>query len=208
MEEDQWVETGEGLQTCIFTMSMTFWVQQWRRRHATDDMMVVFYADDALVGFQHQQHARRLPADLQNRLPEFALETHPEKTRLIEFGRMAERDRTRGEGRLDTFDFLGLTDICYLRVQYGPQNLPTLATDSERLKAKLKDANECLGREVHLPIAKPGRWPGGMVRGYFACHAVPTNFKSLCDLRKYAVWHWLRAIRDGASAGARSGTYQ
>jgi len=148
-------------------------------------MIVVRYADDAIVGFQHQQDAQRFLADLQNRLREFALETHPEKTRLVEFGRRAERDRMRrGEGRPDTFDFLGLTHICGTKKD-GKTFQLWRRTQRKRLKAKLKDVKEGLGRRVHLPIAEQGRWLGGVVRGYFAYHAVPTNFKALCDFRKY-----------------------
>ena len=205
MEEDRWIETGEGtpqgatispmLANVYLHYVYDLWVQQWRRRHATGDMIVVRYADDAIVGFQHQQDAQRFLADLQNRLREFALETHPEKTRLIEFGRTAERDRARrGEGRPDTFDFLGLTHICGTKKD-GKTFQLWRRTQRKRLKAKLKDVKEGLGRRVHLPIAEQGRWLGGVVRGYFAYHAVPTNFKALCDFRKYVGWHWLRAIR-------------
>ena len=205
MEEDRWVETGEGTpQGAVISPTLAnvylhyvydLWVQQWRRRHATGDMIVVRYADDAIVGFQHQQDAQRFLTDLQDRLREFALETHPEKTRLIEFGRTAERDRARrGEGRPDTFDFLGLTHICGTKKD-GKTFQLWRRTQRKRLKAKLKDVKEGLRRRVHLPIAEQGRWLGGVVRGYFAYHAVPTNFKALCDFRKYVGWHWLRAVR-------------
>ncbi len=205
MEEDRWVETTEGTpQGAVVSPTLAnvylhhvydLWVQQWRQRHATGDMIVVRYADDTIVGFQHQQDAHRFQADLQDRLRQFARELHPEKTRLIEFGRTAERDRARrGEGRPMTFDFLGLTHICGTKKD-GQSFQLWRRTQRKRLKAKLRDVKEGLRWRAHLPIADQGRWLGIVVRGYFAYHAVPTNFKALCDFRKYAGWHWLRTVR-------------
>ena len=171
------------------------WARQWRTRHATGDIIIVRYADDAVVGFEHRQDAERFLDDLRERLRVFALELHPEKTRLIEFGRNAVRDRARrGEGKPDSFTFLGLTHICGTKKD-GTTFQLWRRTQRKRLRTKLKEIKEALRRRAHLPIAEQGRWLGTVVRGYFAYHAVPTNFQALCDFRKYTVWHWLRALR-------------
>jgi RNA-directed DNA polymerase len=205
LEDGRWIETTEGtpqgsvaspmLANVYLHYVYDLWAQQWRNRHATGDMIVVRYADDAIVGFQHQQDAERFLSDLRERLARFALDLHPEKTRLIEFGRTAARDRARrGEGRPETFDFLGLTHICGTKKD-GKTFQLWRRTQRNRLKAKLKDVKSALRRRAHRPIEEQGRWLRTVVQGYFAYHAVPTNFKALCDFRRYAVWHWFRALR-------------
>jgi len=177
------------------------WVQQWRVRHATGDMINVRYADDAVVGFQHRHDAERFLADLRERLRTFALELHPEKTRLIEFGRSVAQDcARRGEGKPDTFDFLGLTHICGTKKDGRIFQL-WRRTQRKRLRAKLKEVKASLRRRLHRPIKEQGKWLGSVVRGYFAYHAVPTNFKALCDFRRYAAWHWLRTLRRRSQRG-------
>ena len=120
MEGDQWIETTEGtpqgavasplLANVYLHYVYDLWVQQWRKRRATGDMIVVRYADDTIVGFQHRREAERFLGDLKDRLAQFALSLHPEKTRLIEFGAYAaERRQSRGEGKPETFDFLGFS---------------------------------------------------------------------------------------------------
>ncbi|MGB6449828.1 MAG: group II intron reverse transcriptase/maturase [Steroidobacteraceae bacterium] len=171
------------------------WVQQWRERHATGDMIVVRYCDDSIVGFQHRQDAERFLNDLRERLGKFALNLHPEKTRLIEFGRHAAEDRaSRGDGRPEAFDFLGLTHICGTKKD-GKTFQLWRRSQRKRFRVKLKDVKVALRRRSHLPLAEQGAWLATVVRGYFAYHAVPTNFKALCDFRRYAVWHWYRALR-------------
>lgn len=162
---------------------LDLWVQQWRKRHARGDVFIVRYADDFVMGFQHEADAVRFRADLQDRLERFGLEVHPDKTRLIEFGRYAARDRRRrGEGKPATFDFLGLTHMCgksragnYLLVRH---------TTKKRMRAKLKLIREDLLRRRHLPVPAQGRRIEAMVRGYFAYHAVPTNVGRLGSFRK------------------------
>ena len=128
------------------------WVQQWRVRHATGDMINVRYADDAVVGFQHRHDAERFLADLRERLRTFALELHPEKTRLIEFGRSVAQDcARRGEGKPDTFDFLGLTHICGTKKDGRIFQL-WRRTQRKRLRAKLKEVKASLRRRLHRPI--------------------------------------------------------
>ena len=170
------------------------WVQQWRQRHAQGALIVVRYADDTVVGFEHRPDAERFLADLHNRLAEFGLELHPDKTRLIEFGRNAVRDRaSRGEGKPETFDFLGFTHIC-TRARRGGFLLAR-HTRRDRKRARLQDIKEGLRRRWHQDVAEQGKWLGGVMRGYFAYHAIPTNSRALQAFRYHVVQLWRRALR-------------
>jgi group II intron reverse transcriptase/maturase len=170
------------------------WAAQWRRRHARGAMIVVRYADDTVVGFEHRSDAERFLAELRIRLAEFALELHPEKTRLIEFGRNAASDRTaRGDGKPETFDFLGFTHICTRRRRGG--FLLARHTRRDRKRAKLAEITEDLRRRWHQDVAEQGRWLAGVMRGYFAYHAVPTNNRALQAFRHHVVGLWRRALR-------------
>jgi group II intron reverse transcriptase/maturase len=136
------------------------WVEQWRRRHAQGAMIVVRYADDTVVGFEHRADAERFLAELRNRMAEFALELHPDKTRLIEFGRRAATARAaRGQGKPGTFDFLGFTHIC-TRARRGGFRL-TRHTRRDRKMAKLLEITGDLRRRWHQDVAEQGRWRGG-----------------------------------------------
>jgi group II intron reverse transcriptase/maturase len=169
------------------------WVQQWRQRHATGDMFVVRYADDTIVGFERQDDAERFLTELRQRMAEFALELHPEKTRLIEFGRRATADRAaRGMGKPETFNFLGFTHICG-RSRRG-SFLLLRHTRRDRRMAKLKHIKEELRRRWHLSIPEQGEWLGQVVRGFFAYHAVPTNTNALFSFRHYVGVLWRRAL--------------
>ncbi len=170
------------------------WVRQWRQRHARGAMIVVRYADDTVVGFEHRADAERFLAELRVRVGEFALELHPEKTRLIEFGRNAADDRAaRGEGKPETFDFLGFTHIC-TRTRRGRFMLAR-HTRRDRKRAKLLEITEDLRRRWHQDVAEQGRWLAGVVRGYFAYHAVPTNSRALAAFRHHVINLWQRALR-------------
>lgn len=170
------------------------WVRQWRQRHARGAMVVVRYADDTVVGFEHRADAERFLAELRVRVGEFALELHPEKTRLIEFGRNAADDRAaRGEGKPETFDFLGFTHIC-TRTRRGRFMLAR-HTRRDRKQAKLLEITEDLRRRWHQDVAEQGRWLAGVVRGYFAYHAVPTNSRALAAFRHHVLNLWRRALR-------------
>src|ERR1700746_3783888 len=128
------------------------WVEQWRTRHAKGDMIGVRYADDTIVGFQHRQDAERFQIDLKERLAKFALSLHTEKTRLLEFGRFAaERRAERGQGKPETFDFLGLTHYCTTRRDGAGFQLGA-RTQRKRMKAKLREVKETLRRLRHTPI--------------------------------------------------------
>jgi RNA-directed DNA polymerase len=170
------------------------WTEQWRRRHALGAMIVVRYADDSVVGFEHRSDAERFLVDLRNRMAEFDLELHPDKTRLIEFGKRAASDRTgRGDGKPETFNFLGFTHICS-RSRRGDFQLAR-HTRRDRAMAKLLEVKEDLRRRWHQDIAEQGRWLGAVVRGYFAYHAVPTNMRALSAFRYHVVDLWRRALR-------------
>jgi len=149
------------------------WVEQWQR-HARGAMIVVRYADDTIVGFEHRADAERFLAALSTRMAEFALELHPDKTCLIEFGRNAASNRAaRGAGKPETFDFPGFTHICSRSKQGG--FLLARHTRRDRKMAKLLEIKEDLRRRWHQDKAEQGEWLGTVVRGFFACHAVPTN---------------------------------
>ena len=170
------------------------WANRWRRREATGDMIVVRYADDIVVGFEHEADARRFLDMMRARLEEFALTLHPEKTRLIEFGRhAAARREKRGLGRPETFNFLGFTMICG-KSRRG-KFLLWRKSRRDRLQAKLVVLKEELRRRMHQPIPRQGEWLRGVVSGWFNYHAVPTNTRSLRTFRDCVVRLWLRALR-------------
>lgn len=171
------------------------WVEQWRRRHANGDMIVVRYVDDTIVGFQHRHDAERFLIDLKARIARFGLGLNAEKTRLIEFGKFAaERRSRRGLGKPETFDFLGFTHICGSKADGSGFQL-WRKTIRKRLKAKLKSIKDELRRHVHASIAEQGRWLGSVMRGYFAYHAVPTNQPAMAAFRHHVIVRWLRVLR-------------
>jgi len=170
------------------------WVQQWRRRHAQGDVILVRYADDFLVGFQLESDARRFLDELRERLARFALELHPEKTRLLRFGRFAAKDRAAcGEGKPKTFDFLGFTHIC--GKSRAGRFLLVRRTMAKRMRAKLHEVRLALRRRQHLPIPIQGAWLGNVLRGYYAYYAVPTNALRLQAFRTQVVSAWHRSLR-------------
>jgi RNA-directed DNA polymerase len=154
----------------------------------------VRYADDILAAFEYEADAQRFLAEMRLRLEEFKLTLHPEKTRLIEFGRFAAENRTkRGLRKPETFTFLGFVHISG-RTRTGRFQLKR-RTRQDRMRAKLKAIKEELRRRMHEPIPDQGRWLGQVVRGYFAYHAVPTNFKSLTVFRNHVRRLWKRVLR-------------
>lgn len=170
------------------------WVRQWRRRHAHGDVVAVRFADDFVVGFQHAGDARRFLHDLRERFVKFGLELHPDKTRLIEFGRFAaQRRAVRGVGRPETFDFLGFTRICG-KGKNGSFWLRRI-TISKRMRAKLKQVKDQLRRRRHMPIPEQGRWLASVLRGHLAYYAVPGNSRAISAFHRQAGRLWLRALR-------------
>ena len=204
MERGRWAATEVGspqgatvsplLANIYLHYVLDLWVHQWRRRHARGDLVIVRYADDLVVGFEHEGDGRRFLEDLRGRLRKFALELHDTKTRLIEFGRYANANRQRrGErGAAETFSFLGFIHICG-RSRRG-RFLLTRHTDPKRMRATLKDINVILKRRRHDPVPEQGRWLGSVVRGYFAYFAVPTNSIVISRFRSEIIRHWRRHL--------------
>ena len=170
------------------------WADWWRRKRAHGDVIIVRFADDFIVGFEHEQDARRFWADLAERFARFGLELHPDKTRLIEFGRFAvERRARRGLGKPATFDFLGFTHIC-AKNKAGRFWVKRI-TIAKRLRAKLRDLGEQLNRRRHEPIPVLGRWLGSVVQGHTAYYAVPGNSDAIKAFRTQVTRHWRTALR-------------
>jgi RNA-directed DNA polymerase len=170
------------------------WVERWRRTHASGDVVVVRYADDFVVGFEQCADATRFLHELRERFRKFGLELHPDKTRLIEFGRYAaERRARRGLGAPETFDFLGFTHLC-AKARSGAFLL-TRHSVKKRMRAKLQQVKAELMRRRHLSVKTQGKWLAGVVRGYLAYHAVPTNTRAIQVFQREVVRHWHRALR-------------
>src|SRR5215469_6567004 len=177
------------------------WAQRWRRREATGDMIIVRYADDIVVGFEHESDARRFWAAMRERLQKFSLSLHPDKTRLVEFGRFAAANRKRrGLGKPETFAFLGFTLVCS-QSRRG-RFLIKRRSRSDRMKAKLKDISNGLRQRMHQSIPEQGKWLKQVVTGYFGYHAVPTNSAALVTFRDgiIARWRWVLHRRSQKSA--------
>jgi RNA-directed DNA polymerase len=170
------------------------WADRWRRREATGDMIIVRYADDTVVGFEHETDARLFWDAMRERLQEFALTLHPDKTRLIEFGRQAaDRRAQRGLGKPETFDFLGFTLICG-KSRRG-NFLLKRRSRRDRVRAKLQEVSEGLRWRMHQPIPEQGYWLRQVVAGFFAYHAVPTNSAALETFHHYVTDLWRRSLR-------------
>jgi RNA-directed DNA polymerase len=170
------------------------WAERWRRHEATGDMILMRYADDIVVGFEHEADARRFWDDMRKRFEEFSLSLNPAKTRLIEFGRFAvERRAHRGLGKPETFNFLGFTFICE-RNSRG-QFLVKRTTRRDRMRATLKRIKDELRQRMHQPIPEQGAWLKQVVRGFFAYHAVPTNGAAVRAFYYYVKRIWLRTLR-------------
>jgi len=172
---------------------LDLWAKRWRRREATGDMIIVRYADDVVVGFEHEDDARRFLDAMRGRLEEFMLSLHPDKTRLIEFGRFAAANRRRrGLGKPETFAFLGFTFICG-KSRRG-RFLLQRKTRSDRMRAKLQDIKVELRRRMHWPIPEQGKWLRQVVTGFFNYHAVPTNGRALSVFRFRVARLWHRIL--------------
>lgn len=169
------------------------WAHQWRKRHAAGDVILVRYADDSVMGFQYEGEAKRFLAALRKRLGEFKLELHPDKTRLIRFGRYAaQQSRERGSRKPDTFDFLGFTHCCGTTRQGGFRVLRL--TVKERMRKTLSALRETLMRRRHEPMQVVGQWLHRVVQGYFNYHAVPGNLKRLAGFRSEVCRAWRHAL--------------
>lgn len=169
------------------------WVQQWRKKRAHGDVVVVRFADDFIVGFQRWSDAEQFVRDLKDRFQRFNLTLHPEKTRLIEFGRFAAQSRQqRGLGRPETFDFLGFTHSCG-KTRNGKYTVLHQTTKA-RMRAKLTEVHRELRRRFHLPIPEVGRWLQSVVSGHFRYYGVTGNSRALSVFRQQVAWLWHRCL--------------
>jgi len=205
MEDGRWFETKEGtpqgsvispiLANLYLHYALDVWAQAWREKVARGETIIVRYADDAVLGFQHREDAERFLEQLRERLRKFGLELHPDKTRLIEFGRFAaERRKRRGEGKPETFDFLGFTHICGRSHGTGYFTVYR-KTIGKRMAAKLKEIRQELRRRRHASIVETQEWLHAVVRGYFQYHALPDNQHRLRSFRGDVLRAWMRQLR-------------
>jgi len=173
---------------------LDLWAHQWRQRHATGQVIIVRYADDGVFGFEHRRDAEQFLAALRERLARFGLALHPDKTRMIEFGRYASKNREqRGEGKPETFDFLGFTHCCG-KTRKGWFKILRLTT-KKRMRATLKVIRAKLRSKMHQPVPVVGKWLGSVVRGYFNYFAVPGNEYRLCSFRSEICRTWRRMLQ-------------
>jgi RNA-directed DNA polymerase len=204
MEEGKWSEPKTGtpqgsvisplLANVYLHYAFDLWVNVWRNKWAQGEVVAVRYADDVILGFQYRTDADRFLENLRERLTMFGLELHPDKTRRIEFGRFAEENRKRrGEGKPETFDFLGFTHIS------GKNSLGRFTvrrkTIRKRMRSKLRQLKQELQRRMHDPIAQTGRWLQSVVQGYFNYYAVPGNLDRLAVFRERLLGLWWRRLR-------------
>jgi group II intron reverse transcriptase/maturase len=204
IEDGQWSTTEQGvpqgatisplLANVYLHYVLDLWAHDWRRRHATGEVIIVRYVDDFVVGFEHHADATRFWADLRTRLAAFNLELADNKTRLVEFGRYAAQRRARrGQGRPETFAFLGFVHFCTTtrdgRFRVGRRTI------AARMAAKLRELIEELMRRRHQPIPAQGAWLASVLRGYIAYYAVPGNIHAVSAFCQRVGRLWYRALR-------------
>lgn len=209
LEDGVWAESPEGtpqgavisplLANIYLHYVLDLWAQGWRQTRARGDVIIVRYADDVVVGFQHRAEAERFVTELRQRLEQHNLTLHADKTRLIEFGRYAaERREMRGQGKPETFDFLGFTHIAG-RDRRGAFQLKR-KTRRDRKRARLRAIKGKLRMLWHVPVSEQGQWLGRVVRGYFNYHAVPTNERALRSFLGDVRRLWWQALRRRSQA--------
>ena len=182
---------------------LDLWVECWREKHARGEVYIVRYADDFVVGFQYRDDAERLEHELGQRLGKFGLQLHPEKTRLIEFGRFAtENRRRRGKGKAETFTFLGMTHyctVCRARKKFALGR----KTSYKKIRAKLKEIGQTLLRRRHVPTKEVGAWLRQVLDGHMRYFAVPGNTYAINAFRVKVARLWLRSLRRRSQRGRK-----
>ena len=174
---------------------LDLWVGQWRRTQTANDVIVVRYADDFIVGFQTRADGGRFLEDLRERLRKFGLELHGDKTRLIEFGRFAATKRkSRGQGKPETFNFLGFTHICAETMKHG-RFVVVRKTERAKMRAKLRHIKVELRWRMHDPVPKVARWLSAVLRGHYQYYGVPFNARTQGTFRREVIRLWFRALR-------------
>src|SRR6266545_967156 len=210
IEDGEWSKTETGtaqgasvsplLSNVFLHYVFDLWADQWRRRHARGDVILVRFADDYVAGFEHREDAERFLADLRGRFAEFGLGLHPEKTRLIEFGRYAaERRKARGLRKPDTFEFLGFTHIC-AKDRRGRFKLKRV-TSKKKTRAKLRAVKTEMRRRMHHPIPEQGRWLARVLQGHYNYYAVPDNSEALRGFREAVIRLWRKALARRSQKG-------
>src|SRR5208283_2641979 len=203
MEGKQWSETvegtpqGSGISPLLANIFMHYvldlWVHQWRKRHARGRVIVVRYCDDFVMGFQYEVDARRMLGELKERLAKFKLALHEQKTRLIEFGKLASLRRgQRGVGRCETFNFLGFTHYC-ARTREG-RFMVKRRTDRRRLVRKLKELRAEAWRRMHAPVGVQREWLASVLRGHYAYYGLPSNWHRLDTFFNEVRRLWYRVL--------------
>ncbi|PYU01199.1 MAG: group II intron reverse transcriptase/maturase [Acidobacteria bacterium] len=204
LDEGQWKCSDEGtpqggsasplLANIYLHYVFDLWVQHWRKTKAKGDVIVVRWADDFVVGFAHQADAEQFHHELAERFAKFKLKLHPEKTRVIEFGRLAVQNRkARGQGKPETFNFLGFTHICS-QTRKGKFTIGR-RTMSKRKRAKLKEIKMELRQRLHYPVPEVGSWLRSVVAGHNRYYGVPTNLGALSVFRFHVGRAWYRTLR-------------
>ena len=204
IEDGTWSETVAGspqgapasplLANVYLHYVLDLWADWWRSRFARGDVIIVRWADDFIAGFEHRDDAERFLEELRGRFAKFGLELHPGKTRLIEFGRHAARNRAaRGEGKPETFAFLGFTHIC--AATKSGRFWVRRKTDSKRMRAKLMTVKDQFRQRRYLPVPDQGRWLASVVRGHQAYYGVPGNYRAVHAFRTQVTRHWHQALR-------------
>jgi RNA-directed DNA polymerase len=181
---------------------LDLWIQDWRKRQAKGEVTIVRYADDFVIGFREESDARKCLAALGERFAKFGLALHPEKTRLIEFGRYAEERRAkRGDGPPESFDFLGFTHISGKTL--GGEFTIQRRTSRKKFQAKLAELKETLLRRRHDDLAKVGEWLQSVYRGWCQYYAVPGNSTRLQQFRSAIRVMWLHILQRRSQRGRR-----
>ena len=204
IEDGEWSQTLEGtpqgasVSTLLANVYLHYvfdlWVHQWRSRHARGDVVVVRFADDFVVGFEHRDEAERFWAELRERFASFGMELHEGKSRLIEFGRFAAQHRARrGEPNPETFDFLGFTHIC-TKDRRGRFKL-SRATSKKRMRTKLSAVKTEMRRRMHHPLPEQGHWLARVLQGHYNYYGVPHNSRALGNFHLQVKRYWLRSLR-------------
>jgi group II intron reverse transcriptase/maturase len=204
VEDGEWTECDEGspqgasvsplLANVYLHYVLDLWVEWWRRQPGRGDVIIVRWADDFIVGFELEEDAQEFLAELRERFARFGLELHPDKTRLIEFGRHADwKRRRRGAGKPETFDFLGFTHIC-ARSGKGRFWVKRI-TIAKRMRAKLREIKVELRRRRHDPVKEQGAWLRSVVQGHLVYYAVPGNSDAVQGFRTQVARYWYAALR-------------
>lgn len=218
IEEERWEATKMGapqgsvispmLANVFLHYVFDLWIDWWRRKRCKGEVVVVRYADDFVIGFQSRDDAERCLEELRERLTKFGLKLHKGKTRLIEFGRYAAANRERrGEGRPESFDFLGFTHVCARTWKHGIYTIHRY-TIAKRMRATLAAIKAQLRKRMHRPLGETGRWLRRVVQGWLNYYAVPGNSRALERFVHEAPRSWLQAIRRRSQRGRNRWTWE